>query len=199
MRLLWATHTKPGRAVLTGLGTHLGGAWKAMARNLPYTVKESSPNGLVSNWTQWCPSNGFMPDKNKGPYGSYGAIRAYMWAGMTDPATPGAHAVLDHMLGMALFLRNHKYPPTTTNVISRAGQGQGPVGFSAALLPYLRALGATHRFQAQELLMKDGRQPDGLYGKPTRYYDQNLALFALGFLDYAFHFSSKGNLEVSWQ
>jgi endoglucanase len=38
----------------------------------------------------------------------------------------------------------------------------------------------------------------GLYGKDLAYYDQNLALFATGFLDDRFRFGSGGELKVEW-
>lgn len=185
--------------ILTGFESRIGGVWTSMAHNLPQTIKQTSPNGLVPNWTQWCPSTGFGPDPDKGPYGSYGAIRVYLWAGMTNSATPGAHTILNELRGMAHFMRKHKYPPISVNTISGIGQGHGPVGFSAAITPYLQALGASRRLALQELRIKNEREPDGLYGKPAHYYDQNLTLFATGFLDHVFHFSPNGTLEVSWQ
>jgi endo-1,4-beta-D-glucanase Y len=38
----------------------------------------------------------------------------------------------------------------------------------------------------------------GLYGKPPRYYDQNLALFAMGWLEHRFRFDSTGVLNLRW-
>jgi endo-1,4-beta-D-glucanase Y len=38
----------------------------------------------------------------------------------------------------------------------------------------------------------------GLYGKDPAYYDQNLALFANGFMDGRFRFSLRGELKVEW-
>jgi endo-1,4-beta-D-glucanase Y len=39
----------------------------------------------------------------------------------------------------------------------------------------------------------------GLYGKDLAYYDQNLALFATGFLSDRFRFGSGGELNVEWK
>jgi len=41
-------------------------------------------------------------------------------------------------------------------------------------------------------------QASGLYGKDVAYYDQNLALFATGFLDGRFRFGANGELKVEW-
>jgi len=40
---------------------------------------------------------------------------------------------------------------------------------------------------------------DGLYGEPPAYYDQNLALFAEGFVGGRFGFRSDGSLKVEWE
>jgi len=37
-----------------------------------------------------------------------------------------------------------------------------------------------------------------LYGKDLAYYDQNLALFATGYLDSRFRFGPGGELKVEW-
>jgi endoglucanase len=41
--------------------------------------------------------------------------------------------------------------------------------------------------------------PRGLYGKPAKYYDQNLLLFALGSAERRFWFDSQGELKTSWK
>jgi endoglucanase len=39
----------------------------------------------------------------------------------------------------------------------------------------------------------------GLYGNPARYYDQNLALFALGATERQFWFDADGTLRLAWK
>ena len=39
----------------------------------------------------------------------------------------------------------------------------------------------------------------GLYGKPPKYYYQNLALFALGWTERRFWFDSQANLKLAWK
>ena len=41
-------------------------------------------------------------------------------------------------------------------------------------------------------------QSTGLFGKDAAYYDQNLALFATGYLDGRFGFGVDGELNVEW-
>jgi endoglucanase len=38
-----------------------------------------------------------------------------------------------------------------------------------------------------------------LYGRPARYYDENLALFGTGWMERRFRFGREGELEVSWR
>jgi endoglucanase len=38
----------------------------------------------------------------------------------------------------------------------------------------------------------------GLLGAPPMYYDQNLALFGLGFYEQQFSFDSQGLLKLKW-
>lgn len=77
----------------------------------------------------------------------------------------------------------------------------GPVGFSAALLPYLSAFPNCSKISIHQMirmnLMKD--EPTGLYGKDLSYYDQNLVLFATGFLEGRFRFGPGGELKVDWK
>jgi endoglucanase len=47
-------------------------------------------------------------------------------------------------------------------------------------------------------LSKQRDASTGLYGKDLTYYDQNLALFATGYLDGRFRFGPGGELKVEW-
>jgi endo-1,4-beta-D-glucanase Y len=74
------------------------------------------------------------------------------------------------------------------------------VGFSAALLPYLSGSPDLAKPAAQQRAQVDQQldTASGLYGKDPAYYDQNLVLFAMGFLDERFRFGPHGELIVGW-
>jgi endoglucanase len=74
------------------------------------------------------------------------------------------------------------------------------VGFSAAVLPYLRAFPDLSAASARQTVRMSAQrdQSTGLLGKNTAYYDQNLALFATGYLDDRFRFGASGELNVEW-
>jgi len=76
----------------------------------------------------------------------------------------------------------------------------GPLGFSAAVLPYLWSNPDLARVAAaQRVRISEHLDPTtGLYGKHPVYYDQNLILFAMGYLDGRFRFGPHGELKVEW-
>ena len=175
------------------------GPWATMLKNLPSILQKTAPHGFSPGWVAYDPSRGFF-SAPQGVYGSYNAIRVYLWAGMTNPQTPGAKTVLDALWGMALYMQSNDLPPLKVNVMTGESEGIGPSGFSAALIPFLA------RFQMQKSLsiqlhrLELEKDPDtGLYGHPPiHYYNQNLALFALGWYAHAYRFGVHGNVHPSW-
>ena len=74
-----------------------------------------------------------------------------------------------------------------------------PVGFSAAVIPYLHTLGMTAQEKVQADRLAALRNGNGLYGRNSDYYDQNLVLFATGWLEQRFRFDRDGKLVVRWR
>jgi endoglucanase len=101
---------------------------------------------------------------------------------------------------MNSYLANHDAPPERINDQGIPMAQDGPVGFSAALLPYLRAYPDQAKASALQVARMDTLQDPatGLFGKDLAYYDQNLALFSNGFLEGRFRFGSNGELTVQW-
>jgi endoglucanase len=132
--------------------------------------------------------------------GSYDAIRVYLWAGMIDTQGPARAQILNALPAMSVYLANHDAPPEMVSDQGIPVAQDGPVGFSAAVLPYLRAFPGLSRESAKQTvrmaLQRD--RSTGLYGKDAAYYDQNLALFATGYLDGRFRFGASGELNVEW-
>jgi endoglucanase len=108
--------------------------------------------------------------------------------------------LLDTIPGMSAYLANHGAPPEKVSDQGIPMAQDGPVGFSAAVLPYLRAFPQMERAGAQQTVRMSAQRDavTGLYGKDPAYYDQNLALFATGFLDDRFWFGPGGELKVNW-
>jgi len=117
------------------------------------------------------------------------------------PATaPGRDSILKSLYGMASYMRSHSVPPEFAGEGSPAIRGSGPVSFSAALVPFLEAVQQFDAARLQEKRLASAWSArTGLYGNPPRYYDQNLAMFALGYEEHRYRIQSNGDLEVSWQ
>jgi endo-1,4-beta-D-glucanase Y len=185
------------------------GPWKQIALGVPRLLEGSARHGFAMDWVNYIPGDGFYPSTsmqtgNKDsdvPGGSYDAIRVYLWAGMMDSGGTMRAEVLSDLPAMSVYLGNHEAPPEKVSDQGIPLAQDGPVGFSAAVLPYLRAFPDLSRLSAQQTVrmsrMRD--ESTGLYGKDLAYYDQNLALFSTGFLDGRFRFGSGGELHVQWE
>ncbi|MFP5276057.1 MAG: cellulose synthase complex periplasmic endoglucanase BcsZ [Acidobacteriota bacterium] len=186
------------------------GPWRQIAVRIPTLLEESARHGYAMDWVQYVPGDGFYPtteqtpdhdQKTDQPGGSYDAIRVYLWAGMLAPGTPGRRHLLNAIPAMGAYLGQHPLPPEKVGEDGIPVSQNGPVGFSAALLPYLHALPGMSRVSAEQMI-RLAREKDpgtGLYGKSPAYYDQNLALFGTGFLDRRFRFGTSGELNVEWK
>jgi len=173
------------------------GPWSAVAASIPKVVRYSAPHGFVSDWTEFHtdPSHDAVPT-----IGSYDAIRVYLWAGMLDPATKQRDALLMSISGMANYLRTNQIPPAKVRPNGTIEDPKGPVRFSAAVIPFAEAL-KEEQIKNQQLarLRSEFNPQSGLFGIPPRYFDQNLALFGIGFLQKQFWFDSNGKLQLGWK
>jgi len=185
------------------------GPWQQIALGIPRMLEGSSRHGYAMDWVNYVPGDGFYPAPamatgNKDsdvPGGSYDAIRAYLWAGMISDSGTIRAQVLSAIPGMSVYLAGHDAPPEKVSEQGIPLAQDGPVGFSAAVLPYLRAFPDLSRISAQQTVrmskMRDAST--GLYGKDAAYYDQNLALFSTGFVEGRFRFGPGGELTVQWE
>jgi len=185
------------------------GPWQQIALNIPRFLQMSSRHGFAMDWVDYVPGDGFYPSANQrtgtkdadAPGGSYDAIRVYLWAGMHDSAGRTRSGLLDAIPAMSAYLANHDAPPEKVSDQGVPLAQDGPVGFSAAVLPYLRAFPGLSRASAQQTIRLAAQRDasSGLYGKDLTYYDQNLALFSTGYLDGRFRFGPGGELKVEWK
>ena len=189
------------------------GPWGAITMNIPRLLKQSARHGFAMDWTDYMPADGFYPAPSPGAQpsagqpksapppalGSYDAIRVYLWAGMLSEGQNRTD-ILGSVSGMESYLGNHGAPPEKVSDLGIPMEQDGPVGFSAALLPYLRGFPDATKVAAQQRIRMSNQldRASGLYGKDPAYYDQNLALFATGFLDERFRFGQRGELKVEW-
>lgn len=174
--------------------------WSGLIENTVRLIRAVSRRGLVPDWASYDEKLGFTFDPKTGATGSYDAIRVYLWSGMLPEEEPHRPELLSLTGGLLRAWRRRGRVPERVDV--RTGQPQsdrsGPIGFYAALLPAARALGDGETLTGVLARVRDGRT-DGLFGDPPSYYDQNLLLFALGYLEGRYRFSSKGHLQTEWE
>jgi len=183
------------------------GPWQEIAWNIPRVLEGSARHGFAMDWVEYVPGDGFYPAaQDSGDVvgaqdagGSYDAMRVYVWAAMIG-AESMRQRTLNALPGMSGYLVMHNYPPERVDRNGIPAGSDGPVGFSAALLPYLRASGESKIAARQMMRMNSERNAaTGLYGSDMAYGDQSLALFGIGFLDERFWFGEGGELNVAWK
>jgi endoglucanase len=177
-------------------------SWRRIAELTPRVVQGSSPAGFVLDWIAFRSDQGFSTDPvpPREPLASYDAIRVYLWAGMLAPSVSYHQKLLEACHGMADYLSSHATPPAEVKPNGTIKDPRGNPGFSAAVMPLLSALRQTSALDEQEHRLSLAKNATtGLYGSPPRYYDQNLALFATGWMEGRFRFHPQGLLQVSWR
>ncbi|WP_026442402.1 cellulose synthase complex periplasmic endoglucanase BcsZ [Pseudacidobacterium ailaaui] len=180
------------------------GSWKQMAAALPVWLKQASPAGFAMDWVE-CDGKGVFPaavpgDPAASAKGSYDAIRVYLWAGMAADEMPQKAPLLEDFAAMAQYVKAHGAPPESVAPDGHVLSTAAPPGFLAAISPFLFSTG--DRVTAETLLRNVKAQVSsstGLLGEPARYYDQNLALFALGWYEKRFRFAPDGTLRPVWK
>jgi len=178
------------------------GPWKDGLASLPAVLH--TQGGFAMDWMTAGPGGvqASLPPPGIAavvPMGSYDAIRVYLWLGIADPKTDGVKQSMVEMKGMAMYLKGHTFPPESVTSAGKALGGNAPVGFSAAVIPFLRTQGMKKEEQVQEnrlMSLRNGKS--GLYGREAAYYDQNLALFATGWVEERFRFDMDGRLRLKW-
>lgn len=183
------------------------GPWKEIADNTLKMIQATSPKGFVADWQGYrgtSPKTGlFVVDPSKGELGSYDAIRVYLWAGMTPASDPLAAALLARLDGMSASTASSGVPPEKVQVMSGTSEGQGPFGYSAALLPYFQAKGQTWLVEQQRRHVDRGiarvLKSDPQDRTEPAYYNFMLSLFALGWIEQRYQFRHDGTLKLSWE
>jgi endoglucanase len=185
--------------------------WSEVAASLPAVTQSSG--GFAMDWMLVDTDTGAHPSAPPSvmaglsagqaapaPVGSFDAIRVYLWAGIADPNTPHLGQELSVLPGMSAYLRSHGAPPQQVGPEGQVFNPDGPSGFSAAVVPYLRALGQKAAEKTQQDRMAAMLDPaSGLYGHDGLYYDQNLALFEEGWASGRYRFDSHGDLHLQWK
>jgi endo-1,4-beta-D-glucanase Y len=179
-------------------------SWAQIAAQVPPMLEQSARGGFAMDWVCYGPHEDFTPCQANGtktppPVGAYEAIRVYLWAGMLSSASPAKARILKALPGMNAYLQHSSVPPEKISADGTVLPQPGPIGFSAALLPYLQSFSDQAAVAQQMVRLKSQLdEKSNLYGSTPTYYDQNLALFGSGWIEKRFQFGSSGELLVRW-
>ncbi|RDI99563.1 cellulase [Dyella solisilvae] len=168
--------------------------WKELRGSSKRLVTETAPHGFSPDWVLFRRGHGFLPDEQTKAESAYNAIRVYLWAGTLAQDAPDRAGVLPTFQPLADFVAAHGYPPERVDTqTGTAGSNAGNAGFSAAVAPYLAALGRNDLAQAQTQRTRTLAQQ-----QPLGYYSSVLALFGLGYLDGLYRFNADGAVVPAW-
>lgn len=172
--------------------------WSEIANNTVKMIAAVSPKGLAPNWVNYqaiSPTAGqFYIDSDKGDLGSYDAIRVYLWAGMTSTQDPLAKPLMKSLVGMSKIIQLNGLPPESVSTETGSSSGVAPLGFSSALVPYLKTSNKQILLQSQ---LERGKLLQ-YSSEPPIYYDYVLSLFGMGWIENRYQFSNNGQINLNW-
>lgn len=180
------------------------GPWTEMAAHLPMWFENATPLGFAMDWVK-CGTSGCSPargpdDGSQPAVGSFDAIRVYLWAGMMPKDMTGAAKLLSILSPMSNYVRQHGRPPESVTPNGTVANSYVPIGFDAGIIPFMESSGGpANSAQLQRTVQSAISSSTGLVGTPPKYYDQNLALFGLGWKEKRFWFRPDGSLGVQWK
>ena len=169
-------------------------AWRNLVPAAVDLLVRSAPRGLAPEWVYYKADEGFRPDPATQGEGSFNAIRVYLWVGMLAADEPMRPELVQRLAPMARYVLGHGTPPAKADTRAGSGEGVAPVGFSAALLPFLAAANLPEAMN-QQLLRVIAK---GTPARDDNYYDQVLTLYGLGWSDGQFKFARNGALVPRW-
>lgn len=173
------------------------GPWAAILSDYLNLLQDIAPSGCVPDWFVLTPDGPRMDVQSDGR-GSYDAVRAYLWAGISVPVTRAGPRMLKLLAPYADFIRRSGRLPERCYPDGRAPVGQAPAGIEAALLPFYQSLGARDLLAAAQERIRQS-STSGMIGQPARYYEQVLTLFGQGWLEQRYRFDAYGRVRPQWQ
>lgn len=166
-----------------------GAPWSTLRETNLRLLLETAPKGFSPDWVRYQKKGGWQLKATPHPLGSYDAIRVYLWAGMLNDGDPQKGRLLSKFKPMATDTAARGLPPEKVDITRGAITGDGPVGFSASLLPFLQNRDA-QAVQRQRV----ADHPPGA----DAYYSSVLTLFGQGWDQHRFRFTARGELLPDW-
>ena len=169
--------------------TRFGAPWPKIRDSNLRLLLETAPKGFSPDWVRYEKGSGWQLKADKPIIGSYDAIRVYLWVGMLNHDDKQKARLLARFKPMETRTIKQGLPPEKTNITSGKTTGDGPVGFSASLLPFLQNDDA-RAVQRQRVVDH--------YPGADAYYSAVLTLFGQGWDQHRFRFAAGGELQPDW-
>jgi len=174
------------------------GPWMALWSNHLAQMRRLMRRGIAPDWYQIDPSGKPLRDPISAGRGSYDAIRVYLWAGLTEDGAK-ENQLRELLTPYAALVAARDLPPEFLDFETAEASGGAPIGFSAAVLPFLARVDEdTAAIQRHRLKISRQQGGTGNLGTPPHYYDQVLALFGEGWSERRYQFDSEGRVIPRW-
>lgn len=167
-------------------------SWQKVLPSSLTLLKESAPRGFSPDWVTYRAGKGFIGYEKNGHLGSYNAIRVYLWAGMMHEKDPERKPLLSRFAPMKEYIEESGRVPEQVNTFTGVTKNTGPIGFSAAMLPFLLSSGSDRGLVSELSRLIERPLSEDL----KSYYNQVLGLFGLGWYQKKFCFSAQGQLQL---
>lgn len=169
--------------------SQFGLPWTTLRETNLRLLLETAPKGFSPDWVRFDKKQGWELNPEKPLVGSYDAIRVYLWVGMMNDGDRQKARLLTKFKPMAMQTAKTGFPPEKMATVSGKATGDGPVGFSASLLPFLQS-----RDDQAVQRQRVADNPPGV----DAYYSAVLTLFGQGWDQHRFRFTSRGELQPDW-
>lgn len=173
------------------------GPWSVLWKNHVSTMRQLMTRGIAPDWYEVLADGSVIADRQTKGLSSYDAIRVPLWVGLTPVTSGRDNELLALTRPLAALLAASESPPEKLDFQSGEASGGSPIGFSAAVLPFLVAVDEDSAAR-QRMRLKNSRV-EGNLGKPPHYYDQALGMFGEGWDSKRFQFDPDGRLIPRWE
>jgi len=101
---------------------------------------------------------------------------------------------MSSLVGMKNIVEINGNTPESVNTLTGSSSGIAPLGFSAALAPFLKTSKKLFLLKSQT----ERAQLLQYSSPPPIYYDYVLSLFGMGWIENRYRFSDNGQIHLNW-
>ncbi|ATC98253.1 cellulose synthase complex periplasmic endoglucanase BcsZ [Pseudoalteromonas spongiae] len=168
--------------------------WQEVLNSSLVVLSESAPKGFSPDWVLYNPKKGFHFTKRHNDEGNFNAIRSYLWVGLLADDVSYKEQLLFKFDPMARKVSANRAVPLNTYAKTGRTAKTGPLGFQAAILPFMKSFG--DRVTASMINQKINANID--YELRNNYYSSVLTLFGTAATNARFEFLNDGSLVPAW-